>query len=67
MEQPIKIVFTRTILCFLKAFIIRRYFIFGFDGFVDSVIFAFARFARLAKTREFTFMINQQSNDKKIN
>ena len=54
-------------LCFLKAFIIRRYFIFGFDGFVDSVIFAFARFARLAKTREFTFMINQQSNDKKIN
>ena len=39
-------------LCFLKAFIIRRYFIFGFDGFVDSVIFAFARFARLAKARE---------------
>jgi hypothetical protein len=32
-------------LCFLKAFIIRRYFIFGFDGFVDSVIFAFARFS----------------------
>jgi glycosyltransferase involved in cell wall biosynthesis len=39
-------------LCFLKAFIIRRYFVFGFDGFVDSIIFAFARFARLAKTRE---------------
>lgn len=39
-------------LCFLKAFIKRRYFVFGMDGFVDSVIFAFARFARLAKTRE---------------
>jgi glycosyltransferase involved in cell wall biosynthesis len=39
-------------LCFLKAYFIRRYFIFGFDGFVDSVIFAFARFIRLAKARE---------------
>jgi hypothetical protein len=39
-------------LCFLKAFFIRRYFVFGFDGFVDSIIFAFARFARLAKARE---------------
>ncbi len=39
-------------MCFFKAFIIRRYFVFGIEGFVDSVIFAFARFARLAKTRE---------------
>lgn len=39
-------------LCFLKAFFVRRYFIFGLDGFVDSVIFAFARFLRLAKARE---------------
>jgi glycosyltransferase involved in cell wall biosynthesis len=38
--------------CFLKAFFIRRYFVFGFDGFVDSMIFAFARFIRLAKARE---------------
>lgn len=37
---------------FLKAFILRRYFVFGFDGFVDSIIFAFARFIRLAKARE---------------
>lgn len=37
---------------FLKAFIVRRYFVFGFDGFVDSVIFAFARFIRLAKLLE---------------
>lgn len=38
--------------CFFKAFIIRRYFIFGYNGFVDSIIFAFARFLRMAKTRE---------------
>lgn len=38
--------------CFLKAFFLRRYFVFGFDGFIDSMIFAFARFIRLAKTRE---------------
>lgn len=37
---------------FFKAFFIRRYFVFGFDGFVDSVIFSFARFIRLAKARE---------------
>jgi glycosyltransferase involved in cell wall biosynthesis len=35
-----------------KAFFIRRYFIFGFDGFIDSMIFAFGRFMRLAKARE---------------
>ncbi|PCJ23549.1 MAG: glycosyltransferase [Rickettsiales bacterium] len=39
-------------LCFLKAFFIRRHCVFGFDGFVDSMVFAFARFIRIAKTRE---------------
>ncbi|MBN9543008.1 MAG: glycosyltransferase family 2 protein [Alphaproteobacteria bacterium] len=38
---------------FFKAYILRRYFLFGFDGFVDSAIFAFARFLRLAKAREY--------------
>lgn len=38
--------------CFLKAFFIRRYFVFGVNGFVDSMIFAFARFLRIAKARE---------------
>jgi glycosyltransferase involved in cell wall biosynthesis len=52
-RKPRKIrVVLEILLCFLKAFFIRRYFIFGFDGFVDSVIFAFARFIRLAKARE---------------
>ena len=40
---------------FFKAFFIRRYFVFGFDGFVDSIIFAFARFLRFAKLRESLF------------
>lgn len=39
-------------LWFFKAFFARRYWVFGFDGFVDSMIFAFARFLRLAKARE---------------
>ena len=42
-------------LCFLKAFLIRRYFVFRFDGFVDSIILTFARFVRLAKTRGYIF------------
>ena len=43
---------TEMFVCFLRAFFIRRYFVFGFDGFIDSMIFAFARFLRLAKLRE---------------
>lgn len=35
-----------------KAFFIRRYFVFGMDGFIDCVIFSFARFLKLAKLRE---------------
>lgn len=43
---------TEMIFWFFKAFFIRRYFVFGFEGFVDSIIFGFARFIRLAKARE---------------
>ena len=50
---PSKIrIFWEMFLWIFKAFFIRRYFVFGFDGFVDSVIFGFARFLRLAKARE---------------
>ncbi len=45
-------IFSEMIIWFFKAFFIRRYFVFGFDGFVQSVIFAFARFIRLAKALE---------------
>ncbi|MCC8398543.1 MAG: glycosyltransferase family 2 protein [Rickettsia endosymbiont of Labidopullus appendiculatus] len=52
-RNPSKIrIATESIFYFLKSFFIRRYWVFGFDGFVDSMIFAFARFIRLAKARE---------------
>jgi glycosyltransferase involved in cell wall biosynthesis len=37
---------------FLKAYIIRRYFLYGIPGFSDSIIFAFSRYIRLAKAYE---------------
>ncbi len=37
---------------FLKAYFLRRYFIFGFKGFIYSIIFAFGKFLRLAKVHE---------------
>ncbi|AZL15680.1 glycosyltransferase family 2 protein [Rickettsiales endosymbiont of Stachyamoeba lipophora] len=39
-------------LFFFKSFILRRHFIFGLHGFIDSVIYSFIRFLRLAKARE---------------
>ncbi len=45
-------VYAEFLIYFFKAFFIRRYFIFGYHGFVDSLIFAFARFLRLSKARE---------------
>lgn len=53
---------TELIFYFLKTFFIRRYFVFGFDGFVDAIILAFARFVRLAKARE---LINEQKSQNK--
>ncbi len=37
---------------FLKAYLLRRNFLSGFDGFVVSMLFAFQRFLRLAKAWE---------------
>ncbi len=37
---------------FLKAYFIRRYFIYGFNGLVYSYVFAFGRLLKLAKTRQ---------------
>ncbi len=39
-------------LAFFKAYFVRRYFIYGFDGLIYSKIFAFSRFAKAIKTRE---------------
>ena len=37
---------------FLKAYFLRRYFIYGVDGFIASFIYAYAKLIRLAKARE---------------
>ncbi len=37
---------------FLKAYVVRRYFIYGFDGLIYSSLFAFSRFVKAIKTRE---------------
>jgi glycosyltransferase involved in cell wall biosynthesis len=39
-------------LSFLKTYFIRRYFIYGFNGIIDSIIFSYTRFLRVAKARE---------------
>jgi glycosyltransferase involved in cell wall biosynthesis len=45
-------IFFEPVLWFFKAYFLRRYFVFGFNGVVDSYIFAFTRMVRLAKARE---------------
>ncbi|MDB2414559.1 glycosyltransferase family 2 protein [Rickettsiales bacterium] len=37
---------------FFKAYFLRRYFLLGIDGFIESIIYVFARTLRLAKARE---------------
>jgi glycosyltransferase involved in cell wall biosynthesis len=39
-------------IAFFKAYLIRRYFIYGFDGLIYSYLFAFSRTAKAIKTRE---------------
>jgi glycosyltransferase involved in cell wall biosynthesis len=50
-------------IAFLKAFFLRRYFLFGFGGFVDSMVFAFGRFLKIAKLYEMQ-MLNKKLCDK---
>lgn len=40
------------VVAFFKAYVVRRYFIYGFAGFTYSSIFAFSRLAKAIKTRE---------------
>jgi len=40
------------LVAFLKSYVLRRYFLFGLNGFIESVHYAYARFLRLAKGRE---------------
>ena len=54
-------VFLAPTIGFLKAFIVRRYFIYGLDGIIYSYIFALSRFAKAIKTREL-FKANLQKH-----
>ncbi len=45
-------IFFEPILAFLKVYFWKRYFVYGIDGFVHSIIHATARIVRLAKARE---------------
>jgi hypothetical protein len=58
----LKIFFTPTF-AFLKAYIVRRYFIYGVDGIIYSYIFAFSRFLKMIKTREL-FLGDEFANKK---
>jgi len=50
-SSMIKILLTPTF-AFFKAYFVRRYFIYGFDGLIYSYLFAFSRFAKVIKIRE---------------
>ncbi len=54
-------VFLTPIFAFFKAYFVRRYFIYGFNGLVYSALFAFSRFAKAIKTREI-FLAKELSN-----
>src|SRR3989344_2523695 len=45
-------IFFIPIFAFFKAYFVRRYFIYGFNGLIYSYLFAFSRFAKAIKTRE---------------
>ncbi len=45
-------IFLTPILAFFKAYILRRYFVYGADGLIYSFLFSFSRFAKAIKTRE---------------
>ncbi len=44
--------FLTPVAAFFKAYFVRRYFIYGFNGIIYSALFAFSRFAKAIKTRE---------------
>lgn len=45
-------IFLAPTIAFLKAYFVRRYFIYGFEGLIYSYLFAFSRFVKAIKTRE---------------
>jgi glycosyltransferase involved in cell wall biosynthesis len=51
LPSGLRIVF-EPLVAFCKAYFLRRYCLYGVDGFVESIVYAFSRTLRLAKTRE---------------
>ena len=49
--SKLRIIF-EPILAFFKAYFLRRYFLLGIDGVIESYMYAFSRMLRLAKTHE---------------
>lgn len=43
---------TEPFFAFIKSYFVRRYFVYGIDGFVGSFLYAYAKLLRLAKARE---------------
>jgi len=54
---------TEPFIGFLKGYFIKRHFLFGVEGFVEGVIYAFARTIRIAKARE--MWANQDLKERK--
>ena len=45
-------IFISPSVAFFKAYLVRRYFIYGLDGLIYSYLYAFSRFAKMIKIRE---------------
>lgn len=50
-EPNIRIIF-EPFFAFLKSFVLRRYFLYGIDGFMASLMYSYSKTLRLAKIRE---------------
>lgn len=51
-KKPTYRIVFEPLLAFLKSFILRKYFLYGIDGFMASIMYAYSKTLRLAKTRE---------------
>jgi glycosyltransferase involved in cell wall biosynthesis len=51
-NPPAYVIILTPLLTFLKCYFLRKYVLYGLDGFIQSCIYAFSRTIRLAKARE---------------
>lgn len=55
-------IFFSPMLAFFKAWLVRRYCIYGVDGIIYSAIFAFSRFTKMIKVREM-YLVGKRSKE----